>query len=156
MNRRTLLLASLVVSPMFFASAWAHNGVDHGAYHGGVVRPYKELHFEAVVLPAGGVQLYFSDKMGEPLPASTVSQVAAEVEYSGGKVETVDMAIDPTGVFWAGKSAPLADSKAVLRIGFTFRGAPATVELPGAALIAAAKKGPPKKATGKKVADGHH
>lgn len=156
MNRRIFLLASLVMSSTPFASAWAHNGVDHGAYHGGVVRPYKDLHFEAAVLPAGGVQLYFSDKMGEPLPASTVSQVAAEIEYPGGKVQSIDLAIDPTGVFWAGPSAPLADAKAVLRIGFTFRGAPATVELPGAALIAAAKKGPPKKVTGKKIADGHH
>lgn len=155
MNRRTLLLALLVLPPAGLAPVRAHNGVDHGAHHGGVVRPYKDLHFEAAVLPAGGVQLYFSDKAGEPLPASTVSQVAAEIEHPGGKTDSIDMTIDPTGVFWTGKSAPLADAEAVLRIGFAFQGAPATVELPGAALIAAAKKAPPRKATGKKVADGH-
>lgn len=155
MNRRILLLALLALPPMTVAPAAAHNGVDHGAHHGGVVRPYKDLHFEVAVLPAGGVQIYFSDKMGEPLPASTVAQVAAEIEHPGGKTDSIEMGIDPTGVFWTGKSAPLADGKAVLRIGFTFQSAPATVEVAGAALIAAAKKGPPKKVTGNKVADGH-
>lgn len=148
MNRFGLiLLALLAVFP-----ALAHNGVDDEPHHGGVVKPYKTLHFEAVALPAGGVQLYFSDAMGEPLPASAVSQVAAEIEHPGGKTDTVDMAIDPTGVFWAGKSAPLSDAKAVLRIGFSFQGVPATTEVPAAALIAAAKKKP----VGKKTADAHH
>ena len=152
MNRRNLMLTLLAATPM--VPAWAHNGVDHGAHHGGVVATSKDLHFEVVTPVAGGVQLYFVDKMGEPLPASAVSQVAVEIEYSGGKTDSVDMAIDPTGVFWVGKSAPLTDPKAVLRVGYSFHGAPATVEAPGAALIAAAKKGPPKKAT--KVADKHN
>jgi hypothetical protein len=142
------LFAALAAPPTF---SWAHNGVDDEPHHGGVVKPHKDLHFETAVLPSGGVQIYFSDAMGEPLPASAVSQVAAEIEHPGGKTDTVDMDIDPTGVFWAGKSAPLGDPKAVLRIGFSFHGAPATVEVPGAALISAAKKGPPKK-----VADKHH
>lgn len=148
MNRRIFLISALAAAT---SPAWAHNGVDDEPHHGGVVRPWKAVHFEAVVLPAGGVQLYFSDKMGEPLPASAVTQVAAEIEYPGGKTDTVDIAIDPTGVFWTGKAAVLTDAKAVLRIGFNFQGAPATVEVPGAPLIAAAKKGPPKK-----VADKHH
>jgi len=146
MNRKFLFALALLAAP----PSWAHNGVDDEPHHGGVVRPYKSLHFEAVTLPAGGVQIYFSDAMGEPLPASAVTQVAAEIEHPGGKTDTVDMDIDPTGVFWTGKSAPLSDAKAVLRIGFSFHGAPATVEVPGARLIAAAKKGPPKK-----VADKH-
>lgn len=151
MNRKLLLaLASLAAPPIILSPSWAHNGVDDEPHHGGVVRPYKALHFEAAVLPAGGVQLYFSDAMGEPLPASTVSQVAAEIDHSGGKIDAVDMDIDPTGVFWTGKSAPFSDAKAVLRIGFSFQGASATVEVQGAALIVAAKKGPLKK-----IADKH-
>ncbi|HEY0266669.1 MAG TPA: hypothetical protein VGC16_07955 [Rhizomicrobium sp.] len=146
MNRRLLLAVLLMVSP-----ALAHNGVDDEPHHGGVVRPWKELHYEAAVLPAGGVQIYFSDAMGEPLPASAVAQVAVEIAHPGAKTDYVDMAIDPTGVFWTGKSQPLSDDKSTMRIGFSFQGAPATVAVPGAALIAAAKKGPPKK-----VAEKHH
>lgn len=154
MNRRVLMLALLAAVP-----AWAHNGVDHGAHHGGVMGTTKDLHVEAVTPLAGGVQLYFFDKMGEPLPASAVTDVAAEIEHPGGKTDSVDMAIDPTGVFWTGKAAPLTDAKAVLHVGFSFHGAAAMVDVPGASLIAAAKKGPPKKATtvaDHKVADGHN
>ena len=147
MNRYSLLLLVLLSAP-----ALAHNGVDDEPHHGGVVKPIKTLHLEAAALPAGGVQIYFSDAMGEPLPASAVSQVAAEIEYPGGKTDSVDMGIDPTGVYWSGKSAPLSDAKTVLRVGFSFHGAPAMVEVPGAALIAAAKKKP----LSGKIASKHH
>jgi hypothetical protein len=103
------------------------------------------------VLPAGGVQIYFSDAMGEPLPASAVSQVAVEIEHLGAKTDYVDVNIDPTGVFWTGKSQPLSDAQSTMRIGFSFQGSAATVAVQGAALIAAAKKGPPRK-----VAEKHH
>lgn len=146
MNRFAILLALAIALP-----ASAHNGVDDEPHHGGVVRPQKDLHLETAVLPAGGMQIYFSDAMGEPLPASAVSQVAVEIDHPGARTDAVDMAIDPTGVFWMGKSAPLADARSTVRVGFSFNGAPGLVELPGAALIAAAKKGPPKK-----VAEKHH
>ena len=139
MNKVSLLAFFLMTAP-----ALAHNGVDDEPHHGGVVRPYKALHYEAAALPAGGVQIYFSDAMGEPLPASAVSQVAVEIEHPGAKTDYVDMAIDPTGVFWAGKSAPLSDAKSILHIGFSFQGTPAALALPGSALIAAAKKKPEK------------
>jgi len=142
MNRPTML--SLLTMLAFAAPAFAHNGVDDEPHHGGVVKPYKDLHYEAAVLPAGGVQIYFSDATGEPLPASAVSQVAVEIAHPGAKTDYVEMAIDPTGVFWTGKSQPLTDAKSVVRIGFTFHGSSANVELASAPLIAAAKKGPPK------------
>lgn len=148
MNRRAVLLFSLLLA----LPAAAHNGVDDEPHHGGVVRPHKELHLETAVLPLGGVQVYFSDAMGEPLPASAVTDVVVEVAHPG-KTEAVDMAIDPTGVFWQGKAPPLTDAKAVLRVGFVYRDTPGLVEVPGDKLIAAAKKGPPKKSTGK--AHGH-
>lgn len=145
MNKRLILAASLLaLFPGLSLSAWAHNGVDDEPHHGGVVRPYKDLHYEAAVLPAGGVQIYFSDATGEPLPASAVSQVMVEIEHPGARTDYVDMAIDPTGVFWTGKSQPLSDAKSVLHVGFTFHGSAANVEVPGAPLIAAAKKGPEK------------
>lgn len=140
MNRFAILAGFLLVA----APAAAHNGVDDEPHHGGVVRPAKELHLETVTLPAGGMQIYFSDAMGEPLPASALSDVVLEIEYAGGRTGGVDMGIDPSGVFWMGKAAPLADAKAVVRVGYTFHGKPGMVEVPGAALIAAARKGPPK------------
>jgi hypothetical protein len=146
MNRFAIFLALVIALP-----AYAHNGVDDEPHHGGVVRPHKDLHLETAVLPAGGMQIYFSDAMGEPLPASAVSQVVVEIDHPGAKTDAVDMDIDPTGVFWMGKSGPLTDAKSIVRVGFTFHGAQGLVELPGAALIAAAKKGPPKK-----VAEKHH
>src|ERR1700710_559278 len=137
MNKFAILLALAIALPVY-----AHNGVDDEAHHGGVVRPHKDLHLETAVLPAGGMQIYFSDAMGEPLPASAVSQVVVEVDHPGTKTDAVDMSIDPTGVFWMGKSAPLNDAKSIVRVGFSFNGVQGLVELPGAALIAAAKKGP--------------
>jgi hypothetical protein len=137
---RFLLAAMLMAAP-----ALAHNGVDHSAHHGGIVRPWKELHYETVALPAGGVQIYFADAAGEPLPASAVSQVAVEIAHPAAKTEYVDMAIDPTGVFWTGKSLPLSDTGSTLRIGFAFHGAAASVEVPGAPVIAAAAAAAKKK-----------
>jgi hypothetical protein len=146
MNKFAILLALAIALPVY-----AHNGVDDEAHHGGVVRPHKDLHLETAVLPAGGMQIYFSDAMGEPLPASAVSQVVVEVDHPGTKTDAIDMSIDPTGVFWMGKSAPLNDAKSIVRVGFSSNGVQGLVELPGAALIAAAKKGQPKK-----VAEKHH
>jgi hypothetical protein len=153
MNRFALLLplALLLASPVS-----AHNGVDDEPHHGGVVRPHKDLHLETAVLPAGGLQIYFSDAMGEPLPASAVSQVAVEIDHPGARTDAIDMAIDPTGVFWTGKSLPLTDAKSVVRVGFSFNGAQGLVEMPGTALIAAAKKGPPKKTASAKPAEKPH
>lgn len=150
MNRKILALALLLATPAF-----AHNGVDHDAHHGGVVRPWKELHFEAAALPAGGLQLYFSDATGEPLPASAVSQVVVEIAHPGARTEYLDMAIDPTGVFWAGKALPLTDAKSVLHVGFSFHGAGASVEVPGAPVIAAARAAAMAKAAPARTAAKH-
>lgn len=145
MNRRLVLISCALLAAL---PAAAHNGVDDEPHHGGVVRPYKDLHLEIAVLPAGGVQIYFSDAMGEPMPASIVPDVDVEIAHPG-KTGAVDMTIDRTGVFWEGKAPPLTDSQATLRVGFVYRAAPGMVEVPAAKLIAAAKKGPPKKAAGK-------
>ena len=146
MNKWIVLVALLAATPAF-----AHNGVDDEPHHGGVVKSYTTLHFEAASLPAGGVQIYFSDATGEPLPASAVSDVAVEIAHPSAKTEYVEMAIDPTGVFWQGKGMPLTDAKATMRIGFTFSNAPANIEVAVDALIAGAAKKPAAKKQGAKT-----
>ncbi|MCP5411394.1 MAG: hypothetical protein H6924_04560 [Alphaproteobacteria bacterium] len=136
---RLLLRAVLLVPLVLGAPAIAHNGVDDEPHHGGVVVAHKDMHFETAALPAGGVQIYFSDAMGEPLPASALSQVAVEIAHPGLKTEYVDMQIDPTGVFWTGKTAPLTDAKATLHVGFVRQGKSALVDVAAAKVIAAAK-----------------
>ncbi|WP_374575743.1 hypothetical protein [Phenylobacterium sp.] len=142
---RSLLTAALAASLLLAASAvpaGAHNGVDDEPHHGGVVTAYRDMHFELAAKPTGAIEIYFSDAMGEPLPASAVSQVAVEIEHPGKKTEYVDMRIDPTGVFWTGTGAPLADAGSVLHVGFFAKGKSALADVKGAAVIAAAKKGP--------------
>jgi hypothetical protein len=143
-----VLLPLLALTLALALPASAHNGVDDEPHHGGVVKAWQDMHFEAAVLPTGGVQVYFSDAMGEPMPASAISQVQVEVARPGQKTEYIDLAIDPTGVFWIGKSQPLAEPKSVMRVGFVTRGKSALVEVPGERLIAASKKPPAKKSVG--------
>ena len=135
MNRRFLLSLAVLVLPLSVA---AHNGVDHNPHHGGVLKTYGNNHFEAVLVP-GGLRVFFSEASGASLPASAVSQMEIEIERPGAKTEYVAMAIDPTGVFWFGKSQPITDPKSAVRIGFVLRGKPGMVEATGTALLAAGK-----------------
>ena len=135
MNRRTLLAAIAALLPL---AASAHNGVDHAAHHGGILRTYKDMHYETA-LTGGMLQVYFSEASGEQLPASAASQMAVEIERPGARTEYADMAIDPTGVFWTAKIQPLTDPASVLHIGFMLRGASVSVDVPGAPLIAASQ-----------------
>jgi len=143
MNR--LLLRAAAAAAILLAAvpaANAHNGVDDEPHHGGVVSVYRNMHFELAAKPGGGIEIYFSDAHGEPLPASAVSQVAVEIAHPGQKTEYVTMKIDPTGVFWTGPSRPLSDAASVLHVGFVVQGASALADVKGAAVIAAARKGP--------------
>ena len=134
---RFLLALIVVALPL---SAGAHNGVDHEPHHGGTLKTYQSMHYEVVPV-SDGLQVYFSEASGEQLPASAVSQMAIEIERPGLKTEYVDMAIDPTGVFWEGKCQPVTDPKSVLRVGFMLRGKSALTEVSGESLLAAGKKG---------------
>ncbi len=152
MNRKLSLI--LVLTLMAFPVA-AHNGVDDEPHHGGVVKPYKDMHFEAALVPTGEVQIYFSDATGEPLPATAVSQVAVEIETPGQKTDYVDMAIDPTGVFWVGRNKPVTDPKSMMHVGFLAHGKSALVDVPGTRLLAAEKSRAGLKSI-VKTADSHH
>jgi len=112
---------------------------DHNPHHGGYVLMYGvDLHYEVVLLPAGGVQLWFTDAVRKDLPASIVSDVAVEIERPGAPMETLNMAINASGECWEGKAKPVKEGRANLHIAFVFRGEPAVLSIPATALQGAA------------------
>lgn len=110
-------------------SAAAPHG-DHSPHHGGTVLMAGDLHYEIVLKPAGGAELYLSDAVRKDLPASIVSDVAIEIERPGKKDEQIDMAVDGSGERWEGPGAPVKQDDAIVRVAFTFQGDPVTVDLP--------------------------
>lgn len=135
-------LAALAVSLLLQSPAgiFAHGDEPHGdhdARHGGFVMMYEDIHFEVAVLPAGGVQVYYSDAARGELPAATVSDVVVEIERPGAATEYVTMGMSAGGDFWEGASAPVADPEAVVRVGFLYEGAPLMLDVPASALVAA-------------------
>ena len=145
---RCLVAAVAAALPLTLSAvASAHEGHDHAAmahgdhepHHGGYVAMYQDLHFEVVMPASGGVQLYFTDEARADLPAATVSDVAVEVERAGAKPEFVKMAIGPNGDLWEGKVKALADARAVIRVAFLYKGAPAQFNISAANLPTQAK-----------------
>ncbi len=63
-----------------------------------------DLHYEIVLKPAGGAELYLSDAVRKDLPASIVSDVAIEIERPGKKDEQIDMAVDGSGERWKARA----------------------------------------------------
>jgi len=110
---------------------------DHDARHGGFVMMYEDIHFEVAVLPAGGVQVYYSDAARGELPAATVTEVVVEIERPDTATEYVTMAMSAGGDFWEGASAPVADPEAVVRVGFLYEGTPLMLDVPASAFVAA-------------------
>ena len=128
----------------------AHDGVmhgDHNPHHGGYVLMYGEdLHYEIVLAPNGKIQLYLSGPLREDLPASTASDVAVEIETTGGQQESVNMGINDTGDCWEGQGSAMKDAGATLHLAFVFRGQPAVISLPTSPLIDAVKQSAGQKA----------
>jgi len=130
---------------MLCASAVAQEGMpiphgNHNPHHGGAVLMYgMDLHFEVVLDPAGALRIYFSDAQRVDLPASSVSDVAVEIDRPGAKPESVAMAIDATGEYWQGKSAPIGAGDSTMNIAFVFLGNPIVVSMPTSGLLPAAK-----------------
>jgi hypothetical protein len=114
---------------------------DHNPHHGGIVLMYgMDLHYEVVLSSGGKVQLWLSDGAREDLPAASVSDVVVEIERSGGKRETVDMAIGDSGESWEGQGATVKEDGTVLHLAFVFRGDPAVVSFPVSALMGAGRE----------------
>jgi hypothetical protein len=145
MNTRSLskgLLFSLAFLP---ALALAHGDEEHGdhdAAHGGFVMMYEDLHFEVTALPAGGIQVYFTDAQRSELPAATVSDVAVEIERMGAPIESVTMAMSAGGDFWEGASQPATEADAIVRVGFFYAGKPLMLDVPVSALVPAEAEEP--------------
>lgn len=119
---------------------------DHEPHHGGFVVMYQELHFEVVMPPEGGVQIYYTDAARAELPAAVVSDVAVEIERKGVKTETVPMAISAGGDFWVGKAKP-SPVPAVIRIAFMLNGKAALFNVASSNLPKPAKAAPKTAAT---------
>jgi hypothetical protein len=103
---------------------------DHNPHHGGAVLMLRDLHYETVFEPTGRVVIYFSDAVRADLPASVVSGVYIEIDRPRHRTERVEMAIDSAGEAWEGKSMPVKQDDAIVRIAFTFQGEATSVDLP--------------------------
>jgi len=131
--RRAAALTALL-SGLHAGAVAAHGGEAHGdhePHHGGAVLMYQSIHYETVLLPRGGVQLWITDEMRNDLPAATVSEVAVEIVRPDGKSEAVDMAISKSGEYWEGSSQPVTDPKSTVRMAFLLHGTPVMVDIPG-------------------------
>jgi hypothetical protein len=129
-----LVSAALFATPLASQQMKPHG--NHDPHHGGMVLMYGlDLHYEVVLAATGTVQLWLSDGARDDLPAAAVTAVAVEIETSGGKRESVDMAIGPTGESWEGRSHAVKDASAVLHLAFVFHDEPAVVSFPVSALM---------------------
>lgn len=134
-----LVAATSFVTPLASQEMKPHG--DHNPHHGGIVLMYgMDLHYEVVLSPGGKVQLWLSDGARDDLPAAAVADVAVEIERSGGKRETVDMAIGATGENWEGQGHAVKDADAVLHLAFVFHDEAAVVSFPVPALMGAGRE----------------
>ncbi|MBL6904305.1 MAG: hypothetical protein ISR27_02135 [Pseudomonadales bacterium] len=108
---------------------------DHIPDHNGLVLMHsnEDMHFEVVVIEAGGIELYLSNAIRLPLPAVTVSDVVVEIERTDGSIEFVTMAMSASGDAWVGSSKPVQNKDSIVRIGFLFEGEPFFIDIPAMA-----------------------
>jgi hypothetical protein len=144
-ERVRLLMPVVVIACTILAQSLAAQEMkphgDHNPRHGGIVLMYgMDLHYEIVLSPGGKVQLWLSDGARDDLPAAIVSDVAVEIERSGGKREAIDMAIGDTGESWEGQAAAVKEEGTVLHLAFVFRGDAAVVSFPASALMGAGRE----------------
>jgi hypothetical protein len=108
---------------------------DHNPHHGGVVLMYGlDLHYEVVLTADGSVQLWLSNAVRDDLPASVISDVAAEIERAGTR-RHIDMVISDSGDAWVGKTNAVTAEGTTLHLGFMYRGEPATLSFPATSLL---------------------
>lgn len=140
--QRMSVSAYMGLAMMLFASlpglAWAHDDEPHGdhdAHHGGVVMMYKDLHFEVVLMPEGGVGVWFTDAQRNELPAVTVSDVVVEIEHADGATEYPTMRISDAGDHWLGETGLVEHPESIVRVGFLYEGEPWMLDLPASYLM---------------------
>jgi hypothetical protein len=111
---------------------------DHMPHHGGAVLMHRDLHYEVVLPPTGGAQLYLTDDVRQELPASVVSSVVIEIARTGAPPEPIELSMEPGGAFWTGAGRPVSDRTATVRVGFAYDGETVSVDLPYATYFVAA------------------
>lgn len=94
---------------------------DHDAQHGGAVLMDERGHMELVFKADGAVEIWLSDNMRKPLPASSASSVELSVTRPGQAEEKVALARDSADSAWTGKTAPITDP--ATRIHFAYNAA---------------------------------
>jgi hypothetical protein len=103
---------------------------DHKPRHGGIVLMNGDLHFEVVMKRSGDYEVYFSNAMRDPLPASIASDVTITVEQQGQAPEPLTLQIDDAGEYWVGHGRAVTDPNASARIAYVIDGKPYWIDMP--------------------------
>lgn len=103
---------------------------DHKPRHGGIVLMNGDLHFEVVMNRSGEYEVYFSNAMRDPLPASIASDVTITVQQQGQAPEPLTLQIDDAGEYWVGQGRAVTDPNASARIAYVIDGKPYWIDMP--------------------------
>jgi hypothetical protein len=103
---------------------------DHNPRHGGVVLMHGDLHYEVVLRRNGHYQVYFSDALRTPLPATVASMVTVTIVRDAEPAEVIGLQIAEDGESWLGDGKPLADVGATARITYELDGKAYWIDLP--------------------------
>ena len=114
---------------------------DHKPRHGGIVLMNGDLHFEVVMKRSGEYEVYFSDAMRRPLPATLASDVTITVSQQGFPPEPLTLQIDDSNDFWVGHGRPVTDPNAMARIAYVVAGKPYWIDMPYVQPVAKDKGG---------------
>ncbi len=110
------------------AGPMAHG--DHRPQHGGLVLMNGDVHFEVVLDPGGHHQVYFTDEVRTPLPASIASNVTMTITRRAAAPEEIPLSIDDTGEGWVAAGQPVHDPEAIVRVTYEAGGKPYFIDLP--------------------------
>ncbi len=119
---------------VLFSSALVQTGFAQGIgrlqpKHGGVLFASDAVNAEFVLNPKGGYQVYFTDSVGEELPASTVADLTLSIKRASGAPENLNLHIDDSGESWTGTGSPAA-GPITAAISYKFRGKAEQTEIP--------------------------
>ncbi|MDE3153831.1 MAG: hypothetical protein KGN76_01960 [Acidobacteriota bacterium] len=103
---------------------------DHRPRHGGIVLMNGDLHFEVVMPRTAHYQVYFSNAVRDPLPASIASDVIITVQRPGRSPESLTLQINDTGEYWEAQGQPVTEPDAMARIAYVVSGKPYWIDMP--------------------------
>jgi hypothetical protein len=114
--------------------------MDHKPRHGGIVLMNGDLHFEVVMRRTGEYEVYFSNAVRDPLPASIASDVTITVQRQNQPPEPLTLHIDDAGDSWVAQGKPVPEPDAVARIAYVVGGRPYWIDMPYIDPVAGKKK----------------